>query len=189
MGTAAARRRAPRFLRRGAASRTVRKVSTNRWRRRAAAPPRRHAPCGRGCRRWRGRCGRRRRCSRRDGCSGGHPARRRSARRRLRRRRGAVPRGCGSGRASNSRTTASARCRPPAGCRWAAADRQKHDGQQPCDRYYGRLLLPQYGCRRGDCQQEICGEEKIHDQGRFLVRCILCAKKYLEIKKLLFIFV
>ena len=120
MGTAAARRRAPRFLRRGAASRTVRKVSTNRWRRRAAAPPRRHAPCGRGCRRWRGRCGRRRRCSRRDGCSGGHPARRRSARRRLRRRRGAVPRGCGSGRASNSRTTASARCRPPAGCRWAA---------------------------------------------------------------------
>ena len=71
----------------------------------------------------------------------------------------------------------------------AAADRQKHDGQQPCDRYYGRLLLPQYGCRRGDCQQEICGEEKIHDQGRFLVRGILCAKKYLEIKKLLFIFV
>ena len=71
----------------------------------------------------------------------------------------------------------------------AAADRQEHDGQQPCDRYHGRLLLPQYGCRRGDCQQEICGEEKIHDQGRFLVRGILCAKKYLEIKKLLFIFV
>ena len=59
----------------------------------------------------------------------------------------------------------------------AAADRQEHDGQQPCDRYHGRLLLPQYGCRRGDCQQEICGEEKIHDQGRFLVRGILCAKK------------
>ena len=71
----------------------------------------------------------------------------------------------------------------------AAADRYEQDGQQPRDRHYGRLFLPQNGCRGGDCQQEICEEKKIHDSGRFLICGILCAKKYLEIKKLLFIFV